>query len=374
MLKIYFLLGYFLTINLFAQDGIVKSYYGKGKISSRVSFVDDILEGQSFWYYENGNLKTEKNYSNGKLNGVWRNYYETGLLKDEIHYSDGAPDGVSKFYYENGALKEVKEYDNGKLILISQLEYDANYIAPFSAYEAGMKKQNMQDGDILCDADICPQPIGGIEEIERNIVYPELARKFNLEGKALISAKINLQGKAKNIKVFKSLGLGLDEAAIDAVKKTRFIPGEKNGEAIETEITFTLNLKLDEKKEPTTIAISDNYVDPNLVESSSTQFISCEFEICPKPIGGINELLKTLKYPTQAKRNNISGDVEIEAKINDLGFVISAEVVKGIGYGCDEAAKSAIIKTQFEPAMQNGKEVESTIKIVIPFILETVEK
>ncbi|MCB0753353.1 MAG: hypothetical protein KDC52_17915, partial [Ignavibacteriae bacterium] len=81
MLKIYFLLCFFLTIHLIAQDGIVKSYYGKGKISSRVSFVDDILEGQSFWYYENGNLKTEKNYSNGKLNGVWRNYYESGLLK-----------------------------------------------------------------------------------------------------------------------------------------------------------------------------------------------------------------------------------------------------------------------------------------------------
>lgn len=43
---------------------------------------------------------------------------------------------------------------------------------------------------------------------------------------------------------------------------------------------------------------------------------------------------------------------------------------KGIGYGCDEAAKSLIIKSEFEPAIENGKVVESTVKIIIPFILE----
>lgn len=82
------------------------------------------------------------------------------------------------------------------------------------------------------------------------------------------------------------------------------------------------------------------------------------------------QTLKKIKYPSQAKRNNVSGEVEVETKINDLGFVISVTVSKGIGYGCDEASKSAVIKTEFEPAVQNGKPVETTVKIMVPFILE----
>jgi TonB family protein len=370
ILKSYFLLSFILIVNVHSQDGIIKTFYGKGKISSRVSFVDNILEGTSYWYFENGNLQTEKNYSNGKLEGIWRNFYQSGLLKDEVHYSDGILDGVSKFYYENGALKQVKEFNKGKLVSESNIDYDSNYVAPISAYQAGMKKKNFDDNDILCEADICPQPIGGIEEITSNIVYPDLAKKFNLEGNVLLSAKITEKGDAKNVKVIKGIGLGCDEAAIDAVKKTRFIPGEKKGENVETEITFSIPFKLSENKTKIISAAAEISDTAKSIENNSKQFITCEFEECPKPIGGITELLKNLRYPPQAKRNNISGDVEVKAKINDLGFVISVEVTKGIGYGCDEAAKSLVIKTEFIPAKNNGKPIECETNIIIPFILD----
>ncbi len=369
MLKLYFLFSIILTTSILSQDGIVKTYYGKGKISSRVSFVDNVLEGTSYWYYENGNLKEEKNFSNGKLDGVWRTFYESGLLKTEIHYSGGILDGVSKFYYDNGALKQVKDFDKGKLISVSNLDYDSNYVAPISAYKAGMKKNIFDDSEILCSADICPQPVGGIEEITNKIVYPNLAKKFNLEGKVLITATITEKGEAKNVKIIKGLGLGCNEAAIKAVKETKFIPGEKNGEIISTEITFPIQFKIKNNKEEI-VASNSNIVtqSDSVLGDNNKRFITCKFDECPKPVGGITELLKNLRYPPQAKRNNISGDVEIKAKVNDLGFVISAEVVKGIGYGCDEAAKSVVIKTEFEPAKQNGKPVECEAEIIVPFI------
>ncbi|MBK7107239.1 MAG: TonB family protein [Ignavibacteriae bacterium] len=369
MLKLSFYLYIIFVINLFAQDGIVKTYYGKGKVSSRVSFVNEVLEGESFWYFENGNIKDIKNYSDGKLNNSNKSFYENGLLKEEIHYSDGILNGVNKFYFENGGLKEVRTYDFGKLISVSELDYDSNYVAPFSAYEAGLNKKNYNNEDLLCDADVCPMPIGGIKEIEKNIVYPELAKKFNLEGKVLVSVIVGTKGETKKIAVHKGLGLGCDEAAIDAVKKTKFIPGEKKGEVIETEVIFSINFKLSENNQ-TKFVTTNEIKDELKIEPPKKQFIICENDVCPKPVGGINELLKNLKYPSQAKRNEISGEVEVEAKINDLGFVISAEVIKGIGYGCDEAAKSLIIKSEFEPAIENGKVVESTVKIIIPFILE----
>ncbi|MCB9260714.1 MAG: TonB family protein [Ignavibacteriales bacterium] len=373
IIKKLFLLIIFLISNISAQNGTVKTYHMSGKVESRIAFVDDILEGTSYWYYENGNIRTEKNYSNGKLNGLTKNFYPTGLLKDEIRYSDGMLHGVSRRFYENGALAEVKNYEFGELKSVKNIEFDKDYIAPLSAYEEGKRKKNVENDDFICSAQICPEPVGGIEEIESNIIYPKLARQYKLEGSVLITTTINKRGISENIKVLQGLGLGCSEAAIEAVKNTKFIPGENNGEIVETEVTFKLNFRIKEAEDKPTIIASEKseLTSESKIDSSKQKdFIICDVDECPEPIGGITELIKKINYPPHAKRNNISGEVILNVKVDDIGFVISTEVKQGLGYGCDEAAKSAVIKTEFMPAKQNGKNVESNIEITVPFILD----
>lgn len=366
------LLAFFISTFVNAQNGVVKTYFPTGKVESRVSFVKEILEGTSFWYYENGNLKTEKNYSNGKLTGISRNYYDSGLIKDETHYLDGVLNGIYKSYYENGGLNEIINYESGKLISKTKLSFDELYLAPLSAYETGRKKGNIEGDDFICSIEVCPEPIEGLNEIESNIVYPDLAKQFGLEGTVLVSTTIDRYGNPKNIKVLKELGLGCSEAAIDAVRKTKFIPGRENGNEVEADVTFSLRFFIKDKEEKnlpiTASANGITEVSKSLVDSKHDNFITCELDECPKPIGGITELLSKLRYPPQAKRNNISGDVTIKANVNDLGFVISAEVVNGIGHGCDEAAKSVVIKTQFVPGKTGNKDAEGIIEITVPFI------
>lgn len=375
-------LTFFLLFNFtfFSQNGTVKTYFATGKVASRVAFVGEVLEGSSYWYYENGNIQSEKNYSNGKLNGLIRNYYNSGLLKDEIRYSNGMLHGVSRKYYDNGALAEVLTYENGQLISINKIDYDPQYIAPLAAYEAGKKKSKLENNDFLCSIDICPEPVGGIDEIEENIVYPELAKQYNLEGTVLILAKISKRGVPTEINVIKSLGLGCDEAAIEAVKKTKFIPGNNKGEEVDSEVSFSLNFRIP-KVDEDRIAQNKEYLS-NAEQNSMTKneeektrrFITCNADECPEPEEGIIGLLNKLRYPPHAKRNKVSGDVILSAKINELGFVISTEIVKSLGSGCDEAAQSAVIKTQFKPAKSNGIEIESTAEIIIPFILDKNEE
>lgn len=372
MVKLYSLLVIlFLSINVYAQNGIMKTYHASGKVASRLSFVDDVMEGTSFWYYENGNIKTEKNYSGGKLNGIVRNFFSNGLIKDETHLVNGVLHGIIREYYENGSLKSVKNYDQGKLISSNNVDFDTNYIAPLSAYNAGKRKKNLENNDFICELEICPEPVGGIEEIEKNIIYPELAKQYNLEGSVLVSTFIDDKGIPNNIEILQGLGLGCDEAAIDAIKRTTFIPGRNNDEEFGTVVTFRLNfvLKNNENETEKNLDKTPNVIE-EITEVAPKNFISCNIEKCPEPIGGIVSLLDILRYPPQAKRNNISGEVILSAKVNDIGFVISAEVIEGLGYGCDEAAKSAIIKTQFEPGKIADKAVDSSIEIVVPFILD----
>ena len=74
--------------------------------------------------------------------------------------------------------------------------------------------------------------------------YSEEARKAKYSGTVLLSLVVDAQGKAQNIKVVRSLGLGLDEKAMEAVMKWKFKPGMKNGVAVAVLATIEVNFRL----------------------------------------------------------------------------------------------------------------------------------
>jgi periplasmic protein TonB len=74
--------------------------------------------------------------------------------------------------------------------------------------------------------------------------YSEEARKAKYSGTVLISLIVDPQGKALNIKVVRSLGLGLDEKAMEAVAKWKFKPGMKDGHPVAVVATIEVNFRL----------------------------------------------------------------------------------------------------------------------------------
>jgi len=74
--------------------------------------------------------------------------------------------------------------------------------------------------------------------------YSEEARKAKYQGVCVLYVEVGPDGRARNIRVVRTLGLGLDEKAMEAVKNWRFQPGEKDGKpvavAVNIEVTFHL--------------------------------------------------------------------------------------------------------------------------------------
>lgn len=246
MKKILLIIVLLISANvLFAQNGIRKIYYAKGKLESAVSFSDEVLDGNSKWYYLNGNLKTEKTYLGGVLNGWSREFYKSGLLKEEHFIRSGVLDGISKKYFDNGALEVIKIFDKGKLKNSKSFEYDSLFVPTMDLFVGKSAKVNKKNqNQFLCQIDVCPEPIGGIESIEKNTIYPITEKKNNVEGFVLITALINKRGIAEKIKVVKKLNSNFDKAAIDAVKKTKFIPGKDKDRIVEAEVTFRVRFKM----------------------------------------------------------------------------------------------------------------------------------
>jgi protein TonB len=74
--------------------------------------------------------------------------------------------------------------------------------------------------------------------------YSEEARKAKYQGTVLLYIEVDPSGRAENVRVVRSLGLGLDEKAIEAVKKWKFKPGYKNGQPVTVQATIEVNFRL----------------------------------------------------------------------------------------------------------------------------------
>jgi len=72
-------------------------------------------------------------------------------------------------------------------------------------------------------------------------------------------------------------------------------------------------------------------------------------------------------YPLELMRRNIHGTVTLYALINSDGTVGSVRVLNGVNDQLDEAAKSALMKWQFLPAMKNGNAVALEAVVRVPF-------
>jgi TonB family protein len=73
--------------------------------------------------------------------------------------------------------------------------------------------------------------------------YTEEAKSAGLQGTVVLYAEVSPEGRAMNIRVVRGLGLGLDEKAIEAIRKWRFRPGTKDGSPIPVATTIEVNFR-----------------------------------------------------------------------------------------------------------------------------------
>ncbi len=74
--------------------------------------------------------------------------------------------------------------------------------------------------------------------------YSEEARKAKYQGVVILYIEVDPSGRAQNVRVLHSLGLGLDEKAIEAVRKWKFRPGYKDGRPVTVAATVEVNFRL----------------------------------------------------------------------------------------------------------------------------------
>ena len=81
-----------------------------------------------------------------------------------------------------------------------------------------------------------------VYRIEPN--YSEDARRARYQGSVVLSAIVRKDGSIEILKVLRGLGLGLDENAVEALKKWKFRPGTRSGEPVDVALNIEINFAL----------------------------------------------------------------------------------------------------------------------------------
>ena len=257
-------------------------------------------------------------------NGLVRSYHSNGSLESAVYYINDVLDGTSRYFYEDGVLKEEKTFSLGIL---------NGWVKTY--YENGAPKEEYY-----------------VKEGKKDGVTKEY---FNNGGLKLFS--IYDEGKLKQrqfVQYDSSLAPPRRET-IRSLENTREQAKRLNNNLVQNNNALpdpVESIVIGNKKEPA----------KDIFYSSIDEF--------PRPLGGPSEIFSKVMFPEQAKLNKIAGIVVIKAYIDKDGNPVKTEVIKGIGYNCEEAAIEAIMQTKFSPAKLNGKNVGSQILIPVKFKLD----
>ena len=74
--------------------------------------------------------------------------------------------------------------------------------------------------------------------------YSEQARKAKYQGSVLLSTVIDAEGHPRDLRIARSLGMGLDKKATEAVSKWRFSPALKDGRPVAVQISIEVVFRL----------------------------------------------------------------------------------------------------------------------------------
>lgn len=91
--------------------------------------------------------------------------------------------------------------------------------------------------------DEAPVPIGGYEAIQRNAVYPRLAREAGIQGTVVIHAYIDTRGIVQETMVLSGIPM-LNDAAVDAVSRARFQPAKQRDRVVAVWISIPVIFQL----------------------------------------------------------------------------------------------------------------------------------
>jgi TonB family protein len=166
--------------------------------------------------------------------------------------------------------------------------------------------------------------------------YTEEARMARLVGSVIVSTTLTPEGLPTNFHIVRSLGLGLDEKASQALSGWRFRPGMKQGNPVEITASIEVNFRL----------VDDGGVQP---DPRTWQLTRVAFgPSSPRP-----EIV-TANYPSVAGPEG-PAKVSLSFDVDEKGVPTNIVAVESSDRKWEAEAIAILGQWRFKPGMVGGK-------------------
>src|SRR5215831_895734 len=181
--------------------------------------------------------------------------------------------------------------------------------------------------------------------------YTRTARERKVEGTVTVEGAFDVKGCMRVIRIIKTIGFGLDENAIAALRSWRFSPAKRNGEPVE--------------------ALAQIDIDFSIAAAPRVEYDDIQTDISSPGISA-PAIIKRVepRYTDEARQARVVGSVILQAVIQTNGTSDILKVVKPLPFGLTESALEALQQWRFMPAVRNGKEIPVATNIEVAFNLE----
>lgn len=129
---------------------------------------------------------------------------------------------------------------------IAKTESEPAIISPVNE-EPAVIESEATTGDVpdyVANPDQLPEPEGGLGGIIKNIKYPELAIKRQIQGTVKVNVTVDQNGTAIQCDIIKSVDPLLDEAAVETIYLSKFIPATHSGKKVTSTVLIPVKFKI----------------------------------------------------------------------------------------------------------------------------------
>ena len=97
---------------------------------------------------------------------------------------------------------------------------------------------------IFTVVEVNPELIGGLVGLQSRVIYPEIAQRVGIEGQVVVQFVVDERGNVMDPVVLRSPSELLSEAALTAVRESRFTPGQQRGRPVKVRFAVPVTFRL----------------------------------------------------------------------------------------------------------------------------------
>lgn len=225
------------------------------------------------------------------------------------------------------------------------------------------------------------QPHGGMAAVkdlfDQELRMPDRALADKVKGSTVLIFTVTAQGELKDLRIWRPLSPECDEEALRVGALVRWHPARLSGREVDAEHYLEVPFKGRDRRSVRPRCGEDT---GKRTSSDITIHMVREVDQAPVPdvpggLGGLPAYAAThMRYPEDARRRDIQGDLRMEFVVETTGSVSNMRPVRDLGGGCAEEARRLLLGMCWEPALKDGLPVRCLVQVDLTFRLPRYDR